>query len=192
MDTKRPINCSLDKDSVFSPILVEKGEGLYDTEMVVPGATGVAFFMTPISLKMQDGKTVKAPSHTNLNQSAMLDYPRRFSVRHMSFALECGLNLCDYGQILRNSKVVFTLNHQRHECAGLSDMTIHEGIPLKNEAKNGGSTKILDGSWKPESATYQIEPGMPFWVKVTWPKPLTLQAPTLMACVLEGVLWRPK
>lgn len=91
-------------------------EPLYDTEGIsVPsGPTSVVFFQRPVSQNMAvAGGVAKTEAETNLNQSAMLDYPREFSVLGFNVALDSTVTLKNAAKLYRRAWFAFTFSGRR-------------------------------------------------------------------------------
>ncbi len=103
------INTPLDR-AYLRPLQVP----LYDTEIFdfTTPPQQMTYFQRPISQSTATG-IQKFASETNMNQSAMLDYPREFSILGFTISLDSTIGLKAQGNILRRSYYVFTFSGNR-------------------------------------------------------------------------------
>lgn len=88
---------------------------LYDTEVFdfTSAPTLLTYFQRPISQATQSLSVTKFLSETNLNQSAMLDYPREFSILGFTLSFDSTINLLSIATILRRAWFQFTFSGNR-------------------------------------------------------------------------------
>ncbi len=92
-------------------------EPLYDSmlfDFTTPPST-LVFFQTPISGNTTAGSQTisKSLAETNINQSAMLDYPREFSILGFTVSFDSTIGLKSLGYILRRAYFQFTFSGRR-------------------------------------------------------------------------------
>lgn len=92
-------------------------EPLYDSilfDYVTPPSS-LVFFQTPISQNTTAGAVTitKTLAETNINQSAMLDYPREFSILGFTVSFDTTIGLKSLGYILRRAFFQFTFSGRR-------------------------------------------------------------------------------
>ncbi len=89
---------------------------VYDTEAYpyTPGnVLQITWFTRPNASTTQFCNQSKFLSETNLNQSAMLDYPREFSILGFTYSLDSTIGLKAQGNILRRAWFEFTFSGNR-------------------------------------------------------------------------------
>ncbi len=88
---------------------------LYDTEVFdfTTAPTQLTYFQRPISQTTQALNITKQLSETNLNQSAMLDYPREFSILGFTISFDSTIGLLSIATILRRAYYQFTFSGNR-------------------------------------------------------------------------------
>lgn len=103
------INTPLDR-AYLRPLQVP----LYDSEVFdfTTPPTQMTYFQRPISQSTATG-TQKFLSETNLNQSAMLDYPREFSILGFTMSMDTTIGLLSQANILRRQFFQFTFSGNR-------------------------------------------------------------------------------
>ncbi len=88
---------------------------LYDTEVYdfTAPPNQLTYFQRPISQSTQALNQTKQLSETNMNQSAMLDYPREFSILGFTISVDSTINLLSLATMLRRCFYVFTFSGNR-------------------------------------------------------------------------------
>ncbi len=168
---------------------------LYDTEIfdyTTPPNT-LVFFQRPISQTTQSLNQTKYTSETNLNQSAMLDYPREFSILGFTISFDSTLGLKLQANILRRAYYTFTFSGNRpYLQIGLD--RIPAGMGLEGAAAMNGGTSTSDSGqnitcfknglghvanylkFNLGRSALKIKPGEAFNGSINWPVALTSTA----------------
>ncbi len=171
---------------------------LYDTEIfdyTSPPNT-LTFFQRPISQSTQAGlvgTTTKFASETNMNQSAMLDYPREFSILGFTLSLDSIIGLKLQANMLRRAYFTFTFSGNRpYLQIGLD--RIPAGMGLEGAAAMSGGTSTSDSGnnitcfknglghvanyykFNLGRSALKIKPGEAFNASINWPVALTSTA----------------
>lgn len=129
------INTPLDR-AYLRPLQVP----LYDSEIFdfSSAPTQLTFFQRPISQSTSTG-TQKFPSETNMNQSAMLDYPREFSILGFTVSIDSTIGLLAQATIYRRQYFVFTFSGNRPYLQVRTDR-IPAGMGLEGAVAMGNIT----------------------------------------------------
>ncbi len=169
---------------------------LYDTEPFDYGTppNQLTFFQRPISQTTQSLNQTKYTSETNLNQSAMLDYPREFSILGFTISLDSTIGLKLQANILRRAYYTFTFSGNRpYLQIGLD--RIPAGMGLEGAAAIGNLSTASEGGqgiitcfknglghvanyfkFNLGRSALKIKPGEAFNGSINWPVALTTTA----------------
>ncbi len=171
---------------------------LYDTEIFdyTTPVSQMTFFQRPISQSTGAaliGAQTKYTSETNLNQSAMLDYPREFSILGFTISFDSIIGLKLQANMLRRAYYTFTFSGNRpYLQIGLD--RIPAGMGLEGAcAMDGGDTSSDSGNnitcfknglghvanyfkFNLGRSALKIKPGEAFNGSINWPVPLTATA----------------
>lgn len=118
---------------------------LYDTEIFdfTTPPSQQTFFQRPISQSTQALNQTKFNSETNMNQSAMLDYPREFSILGFTISFDSLIGLKLQANILRRAWYTFTFSGNRpYLTIGLD--RIPAGMGLEGAAAMNGGVSTSD------------------------------------------------
>lgn len=168
---------------------------LYDTEIfdyTTPPST-LVYFQRPISQTTQLLNQTKYTSETNLNQSAMLDYPREFSILGFTISFDSCIGLKLQANILRRAYYTFTFSGNRpYLQIGLDRIPAGMGLEGAAAIGTGGNTSDSGNnitcfkSGLGHVANYfkfnlgrsalKIKPGEAFNGSISWPVALTATA----------------
>ena len=168
---------------------------LYDTEIFdyTSPPNQITFFQRPISQSTQSLNQTKYTSETNLNQSAMLDYPREFSILGFTISFDSIIGLKLQANILRRAWYTFTFSGNRPYLQIPIDR-IPAGMGLEGAvAMNGSSTTSDSGpnitcfknglghvanyyKFNLGRSALKIKPGEAFNGSINWPVALTSTA----------------
>jgi hypothetical protein len=171
-------------------------EPLYDTEAVTTASTtaSLVFYQRPISQNMATTAVAvpKTEAETNMNQSAMLDYPREFSILGFNVCLDSTCTLQNAALLYRRAWFAFTFSGRRPYLQ-IPINRIPQGIGISGgvaTALAGGASVAMNATTMglPHIANYykfnlgraalKIKPGEAFNVRINWPAPPTLIAGT--------------
>lgn len=163
---------------------------LYDTELFdfTTPPTSLTYFQRPISQSTAYvvANSSKTQAETNLNQSAMLDYPREFSILGFTISLDSTIGLLSIATILRRAYYTFTFSGNRPYLQIPIDR-IPAGMGLEGAVAMGNITASSLGGGLVSSfknglghiANYfkfnlgrsalKIKPGEAFNGSITWP-----------------------
>lgn len=168
---------------------------LYDTEIFDYSAppSQITFFQRPISQSTQSLSQTKYNSETNMNQSAMLDYPREFSILGFTISFDSTIGLKLQANILRRAWYTFTFSGNRpYLTIGLD--RIPAGMGLEGAVAMSGTTSTSDSGnnitcfknglghvanyykFNLGRSALKIKPGEAFNGSINWPVALTTTA----------------
>ncbi len=153
--------------------LAPRSESLYDTEWVVCGRDQ-SFFKHPVGHGFDHRTELKTASETNLNQSAMLDYPREFFAQGIAVILDGDCPLCVDG-----AKFIFKLDRDGEEVREEESWVDIPICPLNWRPKLLRTIRAEDGRVYPENSLLSehvrlfkshilVKPGQPFGVELKW------------------------
>ncbi len=165
---------------------------LYDTEIInfASFPNQITFFQRPISQSTQQLAQTKYTSETNLNQSAMLDYPREFSILGFTISFDSTIGLKLQANLLRRAYYTFTFSGNRpYLQIGLD--RIPAGMGLEGAVAMSGATANSDSGgvvscfknglghvanyfkFNLGRSALKIKPGEAFNGSINWPVALT-------------------
>lgn len=163
---------------------------LYDTEIYDysnGGINQITFFQRPISQSTQYLAQTKYFSETNMNQSAMLDYPREFSILGFTMSFDSIIGLKLQANLLRRAWYTFTFSGNRPYLQigldripagmGLEGATSMGNVSVGSEGGQGIITCFKNGlghvanyyKFNLGRSALKIKPGEAFNGSINWP-----------------------
>ncbi len=169
---------------------------LYDTEIFdyTTPPNQITFFQRPISQSTQSLGITKFTSETNMNQSAMLDYPREFSILGFTISFDSTIGLKLQANILRRAWYTFTFSGNRPYLQigldripagmGLEGACAIGNLSTASEGGQGIITSFKNGlghvanyyKFNLGRSALKIKPGEAFNGTINWPVALTTTA----------------
>lgn len=185
---------------------------IYDTEYYDPSkpSNKLSFFQRPIACKFLNSNEDKHRCETNLNQSAMLDYPREFSINGFGIFFEAGTAREDIEEISKNA--VFEFLFMGNRPIFRRPLSLFPNLTCQTNDSNRPDKiiRIVDGkeielsiindmdsqSIVPFESPHdkellRINPGQRFGVVIYWKAPPKVSKPMKIIAVINGYIFQP-